>query len=169
MTKINIILENTYQDYEIEEKKIYDNTVKIANYQFEQKEILKNSCLSDVEYEEIFFDIVLMNNEEIHRINKEYRQKDSPTDVITFAIFADSDEDEKFVFDGEVHLGEIMISLDKIEEQSKENNVTFEDELYYLVSHGVLHLLGYDHQSEEDYNLMVKLQNQAKAIVNEQI
>ena len=108
-----------------------------------------------------------MNNEEIHRINKEYRQKDSPTDVITFAIFADSDEDEKFVFDGEVHLGEIMISLDKIEEQSKENNVTFEDELYYLVSHGVLHLLGYDHQSEEDYNLMVKLQNQAKAIVNE--
>ena len=167
MTKINIFLENTYQDYQIEDKKIYDNTIKIANYLFEQKEVLQNSCLNDIEYQEIFFDVVLMNNEEIHRINKEYRQKDMPTDVITFAIFADSSEDEKFVFDGEVHLGEIMISLDKIEEQAKENNVTFEDELYYLVSHGILHLLGYDHQNEEDYNYMVKVQNQAKAIVNE--
>lgn len=163
MTKINIFLENTYQDYKLEEKAIYENTIKIAKYLLDQKDIVKTSCLNDIEYEEIFFDIVLMNNEEIHRINKEYRQKDSPTDVITFAIFADSSEDEKFVFDGEVHLGEIMISLDKIEEQAKENNVTFEDELYYLVSHGILHLLGYDHQSEEDYNLMVKLQNQAKA------
>lgn len=167
MTKINIFLENTYQDYKLEEKAIYENTIKIAKYLLEQKDIIKASCLNDIEYEEIFFDIVLMNNEEIHRINEEYRQKDSPTDVITFAIFADSSEDEKFVFDGEVHLGEIMISLDKIEEQAKENNVTFEDELYYLVSHGILHLLGYDHQSEEDYNLMVKLQNQAKAIIYE--
>lgn len=167
MTKINIFLENTYLDYKIEEKKIYDNTIKIAQYLLGQKDIIQESCLDNIEYKEIFFDIVLMNNEEIHRINKEYRQKDSPTDVITFAIFADSEEDEKFVFDGEVHLGEIMISLDKIEEQAKENNVTFEDELYYLVSHGILHLLGFDHQNEDDYNFMVKTQNQAKAIVNE--
>ena len=167
MTKINIFLENTYQDYKVEEKEIYDNTIKITKYLLEQKDIIKGSCLNGIKYEEIFFDIVLMSNEEIHRINKEYRQKDTPTDVITFAIFADSSEEEKFVFDGEVHLGEIMVSLDKIEEQAKENNVTFEDELYYLVSHGILHLLGFDHQSEEDYNFMVKTQNQVKAIIYE--
>ena len=108
-----------------------------------------------------------MNNEEIHKVNKEYRKKDAPTDVITFAMFADSPEEERYIFDGEVHLGEVMVSLDKIEEQSKENNVTFEEELHYIIAHGVLHLLGFDHQTEPEYNFMVGYQNRAKAIVND--
>ena len=84
---------------------------------------------------------------------------------MTFAIFADSPKDEQYIIDGEINLGEIIVSLDKIEEQSKENNVTFNDEIYYIISHGILHLLGFDHQSEEEYNFMVNNQNKAKAIV----
>lgn len=168
-TKINIFIENLYEDYDIDEVKVYNNSVKIAEYIFQQKDIINVSCLSNQKYTDVFFDIVLTTNEKIHEINKEYRHKDSPTDVITFAIFADSSEDEKFVFDGEIHLGEIIVSLDTIETQSKENNTTFDDELYYIISHGILHLLGFDHLTETDYNFMVDVQNKAKAVVYDKI
>lgn len=165
MTKLNIFLENTYENYSVDEEAIYNDVVKMAEYVFASDEVMSNSCLKGREYETVSFDIVFVDNDEIHRINREYRQKDTPTDVITFAIFADSSEDEKFIFDGDVNLGEIIVSLDKIEEQSKENSVSFNDELYYLVSHGILHLLGYDHQSEAEYNYMVDMQKKAKAVV----
>jgi len=165
MTEYNIFLENTYPDYKIDDTKIYKDVLKIADYIFKTPAVMTKSCLNDTECSRVSFDIVLTNNEEIHRINREYRKKDMPTDVITFAIFADSPEDERFIFDGEVSLGEIIVSLDKIEEQSKDNNVTFENELYYIISHGILHLLGFDHQTEADYNFMVENQNRAKAAV----
>lgn len=167
MTNLNIFLENTYESYKIDEIAIYNDVLKIADYIFKNDNVMGSSCLSGRSYETVSFDIVFVNNEEIHRINKEYRQKDSPTDVITFAIFADSSEEEKFIFDGEVNLGEIIVSLDKIDEQSKENNVTFNDELFYLVAHGILHLLGYDHQTEPEYNFMVEMQNKAKAVLHD--
>lgn len=167
MAQINVFVENTYENYEIDEVKAYDNALKITNFLFAQDEVMKDSCLAGEEYEQVFFDIVFMNNEEIHTVNKEYRKKDAPTDVITFAMFADSPQEERYIFDGEVHLGEIMVSLDKIEEQAKENNVSFEEELHYIIAHGVLHLLGFDHQTEPEYNFMVDYQNRAKAIVND--
>jgi probable rRNA maturation factor len=165
MTNLNIFLENTYENYKIDEVKTYNDIIKMANFIFDDVNLIKKSCLNGMEYETISFDIVFTDNEEIHRINKEYRKKDSPTDVITFAIFADSTEDEQFIFDGEINLGEIVVSLDRIEEQSKDNNVSFKDELYYIISHGILHLLGFDHQNEEDYNFMVENQKKVKAQV----
>ncbi len=169
MNKINVFVENTYEDYDIDEVKAYNDTLKITNFLFAQKSVMKNSCLANEEYEQVFFDIVFMNNDEIHKVNREYRKKDSPTDVITFAMFADSPEEERYIFDGEVHLGEIMVSLDKIEEQAKENNVTFDEELHYIIAHGVLHLLGFDHQTEPEYNFMVEYQNKAKAAINDKV
>lgn len=165
MTNLNIFLENTYENYDIDDVLIHKNIVKMTEYIFQDNIIMHNSCLQKYKYDTVSFDIVFVNNEEIHRINKEYRHKDSPTDVITFAMFADSPEEERYIIDGEISLGEIVVSLDKVEEQSKENNVSFLDELYYLVSHGVLHLLGYDHQTDEEYNFMVDNQRKAKAIV----
>lgn len=167
--EINVFLENTYDEYQIDEVNLYNSCKKIADYIFSQKDIIEKSCLKDLGENNIFFDIVLMNNEEIHRINRDYRQKDRPTDVITFALFADAPKEEQFVFDNEIHLGEMMISLDKIEEQAKENNVTFDDEMHYIVAHGILHLLGFDHLTESDYNYMVDIQNKAKAILYDKI
>jgi probable rRNA maturation factor len=167
--EINVFLENTYEEYNIDEAKLYNSCKKIADYIFAQQDIIEKSCLKDLGENNIFFDIVLMNNEEIHRVNRDYRQKDRPTDVITFALFADAPKEEQFVFDNEIHLGEMMISLDKIEEQSKENNVTFDDEMHYIVAHGILHLLGFDHLTESDYNYMVDIQNKAKAILYDKI
>lgn len=165
MAQINIFVENTCEQLKIDEVKIYNDSLKMAEYLISQKEIYNASCLADYKFSTLSFDIVLVNNEEIHRINKEYRNKDNPTDVITFAIFADSPKSERFIFDEEINLGEIIISLDKTASQAEENNKTFNDELYFLISHGILHLLGFDHQNIDEYNFMIKYQNNAKAVV----
>lgn len=165
MTIVNAFVENTYPDFDIDEVKVFNNTAKMTEFIIGDSEIFSKSCLKDYDFTTLSFDIVLCNNEDIHRINKEYRNKDSATDVITFAIFADSLPSERFIIDKEINLGEIIVSLDKIKEQSEENNVGFDSELYYLISHGILHLLGFDHQTQSDYDFMVDKQNEAKAIV----
>ena len=116
-------------------------------------------CLKDFEYNAISFDFLYCDSKKTHQINREYRNKDYPADIITFAIFADSDE--KFVFDGEINLGEVIIALDKVIEEAEKKNVSKEYELAFLISHGILHLLGFDHQTEEDYNFVIDMQNKA--------
>ncbi len=165
MPELNIFLENTYESFNIDEISVHKDVLKMADFIFKNNDIISKSCLADCTYNTISFDIVFVNNEEIHRINKEYRAKDTPTDVITFAMFADSSEEERFIIDGEINLGEIIVSLDKTKEQSTENNISFNEELYCLVSHGILHLLGFDHKCEDDYNFMVENQNKAKGIL----
>ena len=137
----------------------------MSDFILNDKAIASKSCLKSYNVETVSFDIVLCNNAEIHRVNNQYRKKDAPTDVITFAIFADSSEDERYIFDNEVHLGEIVISLDKINEQAKEYKRSFDDEFYFIVAHGVLHLLGFDHQTEDDFNFMIEHQNRARNIL----
>lgn len=165
-TTVNIFVENTYNDFVIDEISFHNDTKKMFRYALDLYEIKQSFCLKDFKYSTITFDIVLCNDEEIHRINREYRNIDKPTDVITFAIFADSSPEEKFVFDGEINLGEIIISLDTIKNQASLNNVSFDDELRLITAHGILHLLGFDHQTENDYNFVVNTQNKIKASLN---
>lgn len=98
--------------------------------------------------------------EEIHSINKEYRGIDRPTDVISFAL-NDKTEDEIEIIGGDEtnYLGDIIICVEKIEEQAKEYNHSFERELGFLTVHGFLHLLGYDHMTEDEEKIMFSKQN----------
>ncbi len=166
-TKINIFIENDYESFEfpkgIELSEVVKDATKATEYFLSQNDLLESSCLQGYSFNQIYFDVVLTNDEKIHEINREYRDKDSATDVITFAIFADSPEEERFVFDGEINLGEIIVSLDHTMRQSKEachGKTTFKDELYFLLTHGILHLLGYDHQDEESLQQMWSLQHE---------
>ena len=163
--KVNVFVENKYKEYKIDEVKVFKDIEKISDFIINDKVISSKSCLKGYDVAIVSFDVVLCNNAEIHRVNNQYRKKDVPTDVITFAIFADSTEDERYIFDNETHLGEIVISLDKIKEQAKEYKRTFEDEFYFIVAHGVMHLLGFDHQTEEDFNFMMEHQNRARDIL----
>ena len=97
------------------------------------------------------FNVIIINNEEIHKINKEYRGIDRPTDVISFAL--EDYKDIKYENDYRV-LGDIYISIDKVKEQAKEYGHSFERELSYMVVHGFYHLMGYDHIKEEDKAIM---------------
>lgn len=159
MTELNIFSENVYPNWEIDEKFFIEKAKNILKFYLSIPEVYEQSCLSNFEYNTISFDFLYCDSVKTHEINKEYRNKDYPADIITFAIFADSEE--KFIFDGEINLGEVIIALDKVIEEADKKEVTKEYELLFLISHGILHLLGFDHQTEEDYNFVIDLQNRA--------
>lgn len=103
-------------------------------------------------------DVTIVNNEEIHKINREYRNVDRPTDVISFAFL--DEESEKELKGGPISLGQIIISYEKAEEQAKEYGHSLLREMSFLFTHGMLHLLGYDHMEKEDEVVMFKLQDE---------
>lgn len=92
--------------------------------------------------------VILVDNEEIHKINKEYRDKDYATDVISFE---EDDED---------YIGEIFISIDKVYEQAKSYDHSERREFAFLLVHGLLHLQGYDHMNEADEKIMFGKQDE---------
>ncbi len=161
MAKINIFSENIYDEWNIDQKYFNDLAKKILKFYLTQPEIIEGCCLRDYEYKIISFDILYCSGAKTHEINKEYRGKDYVADIITFAIFADTVPEERFIFDGEVNLGEVIIALDKVIEEAEKKKVSGEYELAFLISHGLMHLLGFDHQNEEDYNFVIGLQNKA--------
>lgn len=130
-------------------------------YYLTREEISKCCCLEGYDYNTVSFDILYCDSIKTHEINKEYRKKDYAADIITFAIFADTEPDERFIFDGEINLGEVMIALDKVIEEAEKKNIKPDEELAFLISHGIMHLLGFDHQTEEDYNFVTGLQKDA--------
>lgn len=97
--------------------------------------------------------VIIVDNKEIHRINKEYRNIDRETDVISFAL-----EEGETIDEPVKTLGDIYISIDKVYEQAKEYGHSVKRELFFLVTHGFLHLLGYDHMKKEDEEIMFPLQ-----------
>lgn len=95
--------------------------------------------------------VTIVNNEEIQKINKEYRGKDYPTDVISFALEEDGEGEIEIIgADMPPVLGDIIISADKAREQAEEYGHSLMRELGFLTVHGFLHLLGYDHITEEE-------------------
>jgi probable rRNA maturation factor len=101
--------------------------------------------------------LIMTNDEYIKEINKKYRKKNAPTDVISFAYMEDMEDEDPFPH-GETEteeLGDIYISLERAAEQSFEYGVSLKDEVKRLLIHGILHLTGYDHEkSEEEGGIM---------------
>ena len=166
MSKVSIECENTYQNWDLDIESITKLTLDIYNFLISQDDILEGCFLRDYDYDEVFFDVLFCDGVKTHEINKEYRNKDYPADIITFAVYADSEENERFVLDGEINLGEIIIALDKIEESAKEKGLPKESELAFFIAHGIMHLLGFDHQTEPEYNFVVKYQKEALESIN---
>ena len=137
-----------------------------------------NTALDYVECPyEVELNITLTDNEEIHKINKEFREIDRPTDVLSFPMieyelpgdFAWIEEDELAAEDcfnpetGELLLGDIVISVEKVIEQAREYGHSLERELGFLVAHSILHLVGYDHMEEEERRVMEHKQEEILA------
>ena len=158
--KTKIQIEDKYGFFD-EEKPVFKSALslkrkisKIVNILFEIDEIKEKSAVSGLFVQNLAFGIILTDDNEIHEINREYRSIDRPTDVITFALFAD--DSNKFVFNKTAELGEIIISVDTLKAQAKNS---FKEEILTLICHGILHLLGFDHQTNKDYNFVVGIQN----------
>ncbi|MBQ9279843.1 MAG: rRNA maturation RNase YbeY [Clostridia bacterium] len=110
--------------------------------------------------------VTLTNNQVIQKINAEHRNIDRPTDVLSFPMF-DREEIPSLHTEGETEdiLGDIIISVEKVREQAEEYGHSFERELAYLVTHGMLHLLGYDHMIEEEKAVMRKREEEILGIL----
>jgi probable rRNA maturation factor len=135
MIKVTVL--NEYGSIAISERKVKD----IVRWTL--KEMEKDNCE---------LSLVLCNDGYIQFYNKEYRGKDYPTDVLSFV---DGEKAGKITY-----LGDIIISIDRVKSQSEEYEVSFEEEFSRLLVHGILHLLGYDHEtSEEDERIMMDIQD----------
>ncbi len=101
--------------------------------------------------------LTLVDYEYIQQLNRDYRGIDAPTDVLSFALEEGEEPAEQF-FDQETRppelLGDVVICVPRAQEQAKDYGHTFERELHYLAAHGLLHLLGYDHQNETERKVM---------------
>ena len=102
--------------------------------------------------------ISFVSEEEIQAINRDYRDKDEVTDVISFALL--DDDSDVDIIGMPVTLGDIIINTNRADEQAKEYNHSYKRELMFLSLHGFLHLLGYDHMNEEDEKEMFGLQKE---------
>lgn len=125
--------------------------VTLLNFAADKENVEDNSEVS----------VTFVSNERIHEINREYRDKDAPTDVISFAM-EELGEGEIELIGEELPrvLGDIIISIPKAEEQAKEYGHSFIRELGFLSVHGFLHLLGYDHMEKEEEEKMFSRQKE---------
>ena len=140
MNKINI--SGLLNNFEFNEKKLIKKVVKgvFKHLNVKSKHVI-NFLITDLET--------------IHTYNKEYRGIDRPTDVISFA-YIDSTNDRSLPYE----LGDIIICVEKVREQAKEYGHRELREFAFLVTHGMLHLLGFDHMNEDDEKIMFGLQNE---------
>ena len=147
----------------------YNAISELPNEEKPIKEVVSRVLEEEKVLPEVDVYITLTNNEEIHKINKEYRDVDRPTDVLSFPMY---ERDEiaglKNDTDDEIEkiLGDIIVSIEKVREQAEEYGHSFERELAYLVTHGMLHLLGYDHMIEEEKAVMRKREEEILETLN---
>ena len=129
---------------------IFNNT----NEEIKELETVEKVLYSAMEKEKLVdtsFNLIIVDNDYIHELNKNYRGIDRETDVITFAL---EDEDTIIIGDNERILGDIYISIDRARSQAIDYGHSFLRELSFLAVHGFYHLLGYDHQTKEDEEVM---------------
>ena len=136
-----------YEDVQPNEQ--YESTIKKVLKECYEVENLVNSKL--------IITVTFTTPENIRKINNKYRNIDRATDVLSFPMFEKDELDKKIKeqdFICEDVLGDIIISVEKVEEQAKEYGHSFERELSYMVVHGFYHLMGYDHIEEKDNVIM---------------
>lgn len=138
---------------------VFDNEVENFENNYEQdftaiiEQALKTLGIED----DVEVSCVLVDDERIHEINREYRHIDRSTDVISFAM---EDNDQFYVEGIPRTLGDIFISVDHAKKQAEEYGHSLRREMCFLFTHGILHLLGYDHMTDEQEKEMFGLQDQ---------
>lgn len=138
-----IIIKKTQRSIKVDSDKLY-KIIKIV--------------LATLKYEDFSLCVWLTTDQTIRLYNRRYRKQDKPTDVLSFPFYPDLNAGEKINIssDEDKNLGDLIISLPYVQRAAKEMGVDFHERLYYLVIHGICHLLGYDHITESDYKKMRK-------------
>ena len=136
---------------------VYEDEKKLSaeNYEKQFLEIIETTLNHLKIEDDVELSCILIDDEDIHRINKEYRDIDRSTDVISFAL---EDSDQYYMEGMPRSIGDIFISVDHAKLQAEEYGHSLKREMCFLFTHGLLHLLGYDHMREDDEKVMFALQ-----------
>lgn len=150
------------------------NKVSAAGLEDIITDVIKTSLEVEGVVDNVEISVSFVDNEEIQKLNKYYRGIDSPTDVLSFPlvefeeIYSDIDLPDET--DGDIQkvepIGDIVISLEKAMQQSIEYGHSFEREVAYLTAHSMFHLLGYDHENDEDKKIMREKEETVMAKLN---
>ena len=147
---------------------IYFNNSQEGAISYALKMLIRRSVIAALDYEgyenDCEISITLTDNKGIHAINKQFRNIDAPTDVLSFPLVEYEESEEPPVDDGNM-LGDIIISLERAEEQANEFGHSFEREVSFLTVHSMLHLLGYDHVNSEEEDMEMR-QRQSEIMKN---
>ena len=128
-------------------------------------EAVEKACLETLKYEEFDEDceisLSFVTNEEIHQINRQFRNVDAPTDVLSFPQLTFEEGEEADVNEnGEIVLGDIIISVERAKEQAEEYGHGLKREIAFLTVHSMLHLLGYDNMEKDEEEDMFRRQKE---------
>lgn len=144
MANVNVIINNLQEKIDVTQK-LEELINKAVNTTLSIENVSGNLEVS----------IALVDDEYIQKLNRQYRSLDAPTDVLSFAMRETVfEEDSSFEFQEEELLGDVVISLERAKEQAIEYGHSFEREVGFLVVHGILHLLGYNHEVDEERSVM---------------
>ena len=132
----------------------FTNEQEIENVTAELRCLVKAAVYAALAYEDFRrsaeISVTFTDNEGIREINREHREIDAPTDVLSFPILGDDEDGDTNPGTGAVILGDIVLSLERAREQAAEFGHSFTREVAFLTVHSVLHLLGYDHVNSEE-------------------
>ena len=146
MIKINVISNNVkWRKY-----------LKSPNIFIEKKISKLNKKTSIFKKKKVFCTLLLSGGGEIKKLNRKFRKKNKTTDVLSFPFHTKTELEKKLKKDTEIYLGDIIVNISKI--KNKKNTKLFKSEFNKLWIHGLVHLLGYDHKRDKDFNKMVKIE-----------
>jgi probable rRNA maturation factor len=137
----NYIDENSIDDFIL---KIFNTIINILEYKLNRKNTIELS-------------ITFTNDKEIQEINKNYRNVDKPTNVLSFPLF-EKEFTKAYKALPYMSLGDIILSIETLKKESEEQNKTFKDHLTHLIVHSILHLFGFDHIKDEEADIMENLE-----------
>ena len=146
MIKVNVILSSNRWKKPIKNPKSFiDKKIRIIN---KKSKLYKKNIL--------YCSLLLSRNKEIKKLNKQFRNKDKSTDVLSFPFYEKKEMINKIKLEKEIYLGDIIISFNYINKPKKINKHDFKEKLIKIFIHGFLHLLNYDHIKNIDYKVMFK-------------
>ncbi len=149
-----------YTDYE-DENKVKEYNKFLEEYKNKiEKIVIRAFELNGISLNNIYIGIGIVKKETIHDMNKEHRNVDRETDVLSFPMYEKEELNKlnKIPENEEISIGDIVLCMDVIEKQAVEYETGFNREMLYMITHGICHLLGYDHIIEEEKNDMRKME-----------
>ena len=139
--------------------------IKNPNSYIDRKIIKLNNKNKKLKKKNIYFTLLLSGEKQIKNLNRKFRKKNKPTDVLSFPFYTKKELHKKLINEKEIYLGDIIINLNKIRDKKKSKN--FKTEFNNLWIHGLVHLFGHDHKKEKDFLAMKKIEKKYSSFIND--